>query len=120
MDPVIDRISKIVSDLRMSDRAFESSINKSSGYLNALRKKNSSPSVKVVLDIANTHTDYNLLWILTGNGPMKTKEAMLNEPETHYNISIERNLKKLNQKLDAVKKQNEKILKQLDLAKKKS
>ncbi len=114
MDPVVERIGEIVSDLRMSDRAFELSINKSSGYLHSLRKKSSSPSVAVVIDIVNTHTDYNLNWILTGQGRMKMKTDALQDPGVDYSTALEMDFKIVNEKLDAIKKQNYEILHKLN------
>ena len=113
MDPIVERIGEIVSDLRMSDRAFELSINKSSGYLHSLRKKSSSPSVAVIMDIVNTHADYNLNWILTGKGTMKLKGNALQEPDVDYHTALQMDFKILNEKLDAIKKQNYEILHKL-------
>ncbi len=86
---IIDRINKIreIEDLNKSQ--FERKINKSTGYINMLEKKNGQPGVDVILSIIKAFPDYNLNWIMTGEGEMKNlenpKEQIAEETATTYN-----------------------------------
>lgn len=114
MKPVVARISEIVKDLGYSERKFELSIKKSNGYINGMRKRKGSPTVDVLYDIVDKYPQYNIIWILTGEGEMKLSATKVDEPKRSYgndidikrvfaqnNIIIE-NLKDLNSKMDRV------------------
>ncbi|MEM9681590.1 MAG: hypothetical protein AAF901_14805, partial [Bacteroidota bacterium] len=94
--------------------AFETSIGKSAGYINGLARKNGSPTAQVIVDIVDEYKNYSLNWILTGKGSMKTLGGILEEPEADYITSMRLDFKILNEKLDAIKKQNYQILDKLD------
>lgn len=66
---IIDRIIEIQEEVEpKSARSFELSIGKTSGYLNMAKKNNSTPSADVVAKIIETYPEYNLYWIITGEG----------------------------------------------------
>lgn len=71
---IIDRINKIRSLEGVNKSQFERKINKSTGYLNMLEKKNGQPGADVILDIIKSFPDYNLNWLMTGEEPMKRNE----------------------------------------------
>lgn len=84
---IIDRINKIRSLEDVNKSQFERRINKSTGYLNMLEKKNGQPGVDVVLDIIKSFPDYNLTWLMTGEEPMKKNEHkhhVSEEPKAAY------------------------------------
>lgn len=68
---IVDRIKQIVEQEDISYRSFETSINKSNGYIKqVLEKKGSLPSVDVILTIIDKYPKYNLQWLMTGKGSM--------------------------------------------------
>src|SRR5690606_39229090 len=67
---VVDRIMEILNDTGLSARQFELSIEKTSGYLNSLKTRGSSPSVDVVSKIVEVYPHYSAEWILSGRGAM--------------------------------------------------
>ncbi|WP_422105540.1 hypothetical protein [Winogradskyella sp.] len=109
----------IVKDLGFSERKFELSIGKSNGYINGMRKRNSSPTVDVLFDIVKKYPQFNINWILTGEGSMKVDRSLVNEPRSSYSkdkIDLQRiwaqnnviidNLKDLNEKVERVESYN--------------
>jgi|SRR5690606_22582161 len=66
----VDRILEILKDTGLSTRKFELSIDKTSGYLNSLVKRGSSPSVDVVSKIIEVYPHYSGEWIVSGVGSM--------------------------------------------------
>lgn len=89
---VVQRMVEIQQESGLSQRAFETSINKSSGYLNQLQKNNSMPSIEVVLKILEVYPKYNLNWLITGSGHKLNTEStgfdflpdQVQEKETAY------------------------------------
>ncbi len=79
---VADRIVKILEDTNLSARAFEISIGKTSGYLNMLVKRESSPSTDVIQKIVEVYPQYSLRWIITGMGSMYAKNENILREET--------------------------------------
>ena len=75
MTRIVDRITEIIDDERLNDRRFEKIIGKSSSYLNSLRKKNTSPSVDVMLTILENFPKYNLHWLMTGEGKKLAQDS---------------------------------------------
>src|SRR5690606_40267099 len=71
----VDRILEVLKDTGLSTRKFELSIDKTSGYLNSLIKRNSSPSVDVVSKIIEVYPEYSGEWIVTGVGSMIRKPS---------------------------------------------
>lgn len=67
---IIDRINIIRENEGLNKSEFERSINKSSGYLNMLEKKKAMPSAEVLIDVTDLYPNYNLKWILKGEGEM--------------------------------------------------
>jgi len=61
-----ERILRVAKDLGLSKNAFEKSIGRSSGYMNMLRKKDSTPGVDVILKIIEVYPEVNLNWLMTG------------------------------------------------------
>lgn len=84
MNAVVLRMLDIVKDLGYSERKFELSINKSNGYINSMRKRNGSPTVDVLHDIVDKYPQYNINWILTGEGHMRVVDDMVAEHSTPY------------------------------------
>lgn len=84
MNQVIERINQIIKDLGFSTRKFEFSINKSNGYFNQMIKREGSPTVDVLHDIVDKYPQYNINWILTGEGQMRVADNMVAEAGAPY------------------------------------
>lgn len=86
----VDRIMEILRDTGLSARKFEISIDKTSGYLNSLTKRNSSPSVDVISKIVEVYPEYSAEWILSGRGSMIYRKShdQLNESDLVYDNDI--------------------------------
>lgn len=86
------RILEIQNDVSPhSQRAFEISIGKTSGYLNMMKKNKGKPSVEVVLKIIEVYPKYNLYWIfgLSNEKYIDNDLNTLKEPTTNYGLSFE-------------------------------
>ncbi|TXE18587.1 hypothetical protein ES692_05970 [Psychroserpens burtonensis] len=70
MNSIVERIAHVAHDTRLNDRQFEMKIGKSTGYLNSIKKRDSYPSVEVILDIVKCFPKYSLEWLMTGKGEM--------------------------------------------------
>ena len=94
---ILNRISIIQEDSNLSERAFELSINKTSGYLNMMRKRNSNPGADVLAIILKVYPKYSAEWLLTGEGEKcKKTDALVNEPSALYGKpTIEKAVKEL-------------------------
>ena len=79
---IMERIKLIASDLGMSGREFSSSIGQSNSYLATEPKKGIRSDVltKIIIN----YPQYNINWVLTGNGSM-----YVNEPTTSSEIEKE-------------------------------
>lgn len=106
-----------------SQRAFELSIGKTSGYLNVLQKRNSIPSAEVVATIILKYPKYSAHWILTGEGSKYVnadQKSIVNEEKAIYEIEKDKfkilktffseEYNALNNKLDLIHKENTEIL----------
>lgn len=93
---IIDRISIIQQECTKSQRSFELSIGKSSGYLNQLQKKDSTPSVDVIVKIIETYPKYSLEWIILGRGEKYSENVnIVNEDAIEYVTGSKSDSKKL-------------------------
>ena len=115
---IVNRIIEIQKEVTKSQRSFELSIGKTSGYLNVIQKNNSTPGVDLILRIIEVYPEYNLNWIMTGKGEKYNKDVEVNkvsESRSHYITKekgdIERIIEKLaEKKMDSfLKAQDEKI-----------
>lgn len=82
--PVISRMLEIADELGMSTRKFELSIHKSNGYINGMRNRGGAPTVDVLLDIVDTYPQYNIVWLVTGEGDKLVNNGYAAEPSTDY------------------------------------
>jgi transcriptional regulator with XRE-family HTH domain len=94
---IIDRINKIREQEDLNKSKFEKRINKSTGYINMLEKRNGQPGADVILDIVKAFPDYSLNWLMTGEGSMlKTGPEKINheanEDAVPYSIEKETTL----------------------------
>lgn len=60
----------IWEDLDVSRNKFETSIGKSSGYLNNTKKQGNQVGLDTILMIADKYPQYSLNWVLFGEGEM--------------------------------------------------
>lgn len=66
---IINRVLEIQQlEHPKSQRAFELSIGKTSGYLNMMKKTSGIPSGAVLCKIIEVYPAYNAYWLLTGKG----------------------------------------------------
>lgn len=115
---IVNRIIEIQKEVSRSQRSFELSIGKTSGYLNVIQKNKSTPGVDLILKIIEVYPEYNLNWIMTGEGEKYNEDVEVNkvsESRSHYITKekgdIERIIEKLaEKKIDSfLKTQDEKI-----------
>ncbi len=66
---VLKRIQELIKNKNMSNRAFELSISKSSGYLKTMSVNGRMPGTEVVLSIVHKY-GVNINWLLLGEGNM--------------------------------------------------
>lgn len=82
---ILERIFLIQKKSGLSVRKFETRINKSNGYLATLKNRGSFPSADVILTIINEFPEYDIKWLMTGEGSdLKKDNIMLNEPHENY------------------------------------
>ncbi|WP_452596925.1 hypothetical protein [Pontimicrobium sp. MEBiC01747] len=84
---IVDRILEIQKEVTKSQRSFELSIGKTSGYFNVIRRNKSTPGVDLILKIIEIYPEYNLNWIMTGKGDRYNKGVEVNkvsEGRSHY------------------------------------
>ena len=76
---LIDRIKELALIEHKSISAFEDNVNISRGYLGVLKKRKSNPGVDLIETIVNKYPDYNVRWLITGEGEMKIKKETSQE-----------------------------------------
>lgn len=86
---ILNRIHIIRENERFNKSGFEKAIGKSNGYLNTAEKSGTDPSVEVLLNIKKKFPQYNLEWLLTGEGSMtveldKYLKNQTSEPKAIY------------------------------------
>jgi hypothetical protein len=115
---IIDRIIEVqLEEHHHSQRAFELSIGKKSGYLNISKKRQSVPGADVINKIIEVYPKYSLKWLMTGEGNKYANDAIecLNEPESVYKKEIaETDFMGLSKRIDVVINQNDEILDKLN------
>ncbi len=68
---ILKRFDDIRKDQGISKAAFEKRIAKSNGYIAGLEKRDGAPGADVILDVIRVFPEYNLIWIMTGEGNMR-------------------------------------------------
>lgn len=90
-ETIIDRLLTIPNMEGISKNKFETSLGKTSGYLNVQKKRNGIPGVDVVQKLVSIYPNYCLQWVLFGKGPVKTEpksvEGMVMDPVSEYQSS---------------------------------
>lgn len=87
---IVSRFEEVRLRENLNKSQFEKKLNKSSGYLNMLMKRDSNPGVDVMADFCKSFPHYSLDWLLTGEGEMlkgserDKKESTVKEPELSY------------------------------------
>jgi hypothetical protein len=84
---IVDRILEIQKEVTKSQRSFELSIGKTSGYFNVIRRNKSTPGVDLILKIIEIYPEFNINWIMTGKGDKYNKGVEVNrvsEGRSHY------------------------------------
>ncbi|WP_235982725.1 hypothetical protein [Kordia aestuariivivens] len=109
---IIDRILLFVNHKNMSMRTFDTSIGVGNGYTSKQSKSRASVGSNVLERIIDEYPDLNPLWLVTGKGNMILEIEITDEPLPDYGKSIddilenkierivERQLKKINERLD--------------------
>lgn len=80
---VLERIEILRENEGLKRAEFERIIDKSSGYLNILVRRNGIPGTDVIAKIVNEFPKYNPIWLLTGEGEMLL-ENRVSEPDAAY------------------------------------
>lgn len=103
MSKTINRIVEFVNHMGMSVRQFDISIGAANGYTLRMQKNNASVGSDVIERIVKTYPRLNLVWLITGKGPMFKDHTEAEEPVTKLNIESFIN-EKLNEKWSEEKK----------------
>ena len=70
MIKTIDRLMQFIKYAGLSARQFDISIGASNGYTLRMSKNRASIGSDVIETILRTYPDLNVVWLLTGQGPM--------------------------------------------------
>lgn len=84
MSKTIHRIITLINSLGLSARQFDISIGTANGYTLRMEKNNASVGSDVIERIIKTYPHINLVWLITGAGPMfveETKKATVRSAE---------------------------------------
>ena len=115
---IIDRIYQVQHDVSpTSIRAFELSIGKQGGYLNMMKKRNSTPSADLIRKIVEKYPKYSLYWILglSDDKFLEKNENILKEPEAVYKKeSIVSDIGLIRKGQSVLIQQNQEILEKLN------
>jgi len=102
MSKTINRIIDFIHQMDMSVRQFDISIGAANGYTLRMEKNNASVGSDVIERINKKYPKLNLVWLITGKGPMFIGEAI---PFESPKIDVEAFInKKLNEKWSAEKR----------------
>lgn len=74
MVKTIDRLMQFIKHVGLSARQFDMSIGASNGYTLRMSKNRASVGSDVIENILKAYPDLNVLWLLTGEGPMLKSE----------------------------------------------
>ncbi len=113
MSKTVHRIIDLIDSLGVSARQFDLSIGTANGYTLRMQKNNASVGSDVIERIKEVYPQINLVWLITGKGPMFIEEAVKNvkspvEIEAYIN-------QKINEKISEEKKQLlDEILKEIE------
>lgn len=67
---ILERLETIRINERLKKKEFEQIIGKSSGYIKVLQDKNGIPGSDVIIKVSDYFRNYDLNWLLTGEGEM--------------------------------------------------
>lgn len=88
MEKTINRILNFIKYSGMSVRQFDLSIGASNGYTLRMVKNNASVGSDVIEKIIQKYPEINLVWLITGKGPMlipKTSSENIKETDNVEN-----------------------------------
>ena len=103
MSKTINRIVDFIHQMDMSVRQFDISIGAANGYTLRMEKNNASVGSDVIERIVKKYPKLNLVWLITGNGPMFIDELNVVSP---VKIDVEAFInEKLNEKWSTEKKE---------------
>jgi hypothetical protein len=94
---VLDRLEKVRKTEDLNKGQFEKALGKSSGYLKILKDKGGLPGADVFIKFSENFRNYDLNWLLTGEGSMlkadpKKINHEANEEAVPYSIEKETTL----------------------------
>lgn len=69
-----ERLKRFISEMNLTNAAFEKSLGLSNGYINSMRKGLGYDKLEL---LSNTYVDLNIGWLLTGEGKMLNSEDNL-------------------------------------------
>jgi len=87
---VLDRLDKIRKDRHLNKSQFEIVLGKSTGYMNTLNKNNSLPGIDVLIKISDNYPEYNMNWVLKGEGEMLKSlrtQSNISDPAADYKLN---------------------------------
>lgn len=104
MAKTINRIVDFIHQMDMSVRQFDISIGAANGYTLRMEKNNASVGSDVIERIVKTYPKLNLVWLITGKGPMFIEDIKNTSTPTKTDIESFIN-EKLNEKWSSEKKE---------------
>ena len=87
MSKTINRIIQLIDQLGISARQFDISIGAANGYTLRMEKNNASVGSDVIERIVKKYPKLNLVWLITGKGPMFLEDS--NHTETSNTVDID-------------------------------
>jgi hypothetical protein len=84
----IERISEYLNFKIITPHKFEQTVHLSNGYFQKQLRNRGSIGSEILIKIADTYNDLNIIWVLTGDGVMLKYPAKIIEirENKHYNI----------------------------------
>lgn len=80
-----ERLKRFISEMNLTNAAFEKSLGLSNGYINSMRKGLGYDKLE---QLSNTYTNLNIGWLLTGEGEMFYNENNEDSKKTVIDSSI--------------------------------
>lgn len=106
---VVERLEIVRKNEGLNKAQFERTLDKSTGYLNMLIRRGSSPSVDVIQKFSYSFPNYSLSWLLTGKGSMlkdSSNSSVLNEDSTTNIESLKQENESLKKEIETLKAHN--------------
>lgn len=92
-DTIGGRLDAFRNDLSMTQKAFAQSVGIQQGFLNQVINGKKGIGATIIINIALVYKNFNLRWLLTGEGEMYELEKVYVEPPAELPSGVEDALK---------------------------